>query len=108
VRAQLERCHVFCLPSFAEGVPVVLMEAMAMERPVVTTRIMGVPELVHDEHDGLLVAPGEVDELAAALRRLTDPGLRRRLGQAGRATVAAGFALPAQVELLLSSFAEVA
>lgn len=49
---------LFCLPSFAEGLPVVLMEAMAVGLPVVTTRIMGVPELVEDGVSGRLVAPG--------------------------------------------------
>jgi glycosyltransferase involved in cell wall biosynthesis len=109
VRAQLARCQVFCLPSFSEGVPVVLMEAMAMERPVIATWVMGVPELVHDERDGLLVAPGEVRQLTTALRRLAgDPALRGRLGRAGRVTVAAGYALSAEVDQLLASFAEVA
>jgi len=45
----------FCLPSFAEGLPVVLMEAMAMELPCVTTQIAGIPELIRDGVDGLLV-----------------------------------------------------
>ena len=53
-----ERANIFCLASFAEGVPVVLMEAMAHGIPVVSTRIMGIPELVADGETGLLVAPG--------------------------------------------------
>jgi colanic acid/amylovoran biosynthesis glycosyltransferase len=79
---------VFCLPSMAEGVPVVLMEAMAMARPVVSTRIMGIPELVEDGRTGLLVTPGRLDELVDALQRLiADPGLRAQLGRAGREKV---------------------
>ena len=61
---------VFCLPSFAEGVPVVLMEAMAMEIPVVTTRIAGIGELVEDEAAGILVRPGRAEYLTDALARL--------------------------------------
>ena len=63
-------------------------EAMAMELPVVTTRVMGIPELVEHERSGLLVAPGRADAVADALRRLAaDPDERRRLGAVGRRTV---------------------
>ena len=76
---------VFCLPSFAEGVPVVLMEAMASGRAVVTTRIAGVPELVDDGISGLLVVPGNVGQLATALERLaSSPEEREKMGLAGR------------------------
>jgi glycosyltransferase involved in cell wall biosynthesis len=82
------RADVFCLPSFAEGVPVVLMEAMAMELPVVATDVMGVRELVDDGVNGLLVRPSRPDLLADAIERLVkDADLRRRLGAAGRETV---------------------
>jgi colanic acid/amylovoran biosynthesis glycosyltransferase len=89
----LHREHdAFCLPSFAEGVPVVLMEAMAAGRPVVTTRIMGIPELVEDGVSGFLVAPGRVAPVADALAALAaDPDLRRRMGTAGREAVRRGF-----------------
>lgn len=83
---------VFCLPSFAEGVPTVLMEAMLTETPVVSTRIAGVAELVEDGASGLLIPPGRVDLLAAAIERLAaDPALRKRLGAAGRSKVEAEF-----------------
>lgn len=83
-----DRARVVCLPSFAEGVPTVLMEAMAMELPVVATAIMGVPELIEHERSGLLVAPARADLLAAALARLLeDADLGGRLGRAGRDTV---------------------
>ena len=82
--ALYEAADVFCLPSFAEGVPVVLMEAMAMEIPVVATEIMGVPELVEHEVSGLLVPPARPDLLADALVRLLgDPELRDGWGQPG-------------------------
>jgi glycosyltransferase involved in cell wall biosynthesis len=79
---------VFCLPSFAEGVPVVLMEAMATGRPVVTTRIAGIAELVEDGVSGVLVAPGNLAQLVAALERLAiSPDLRANMSVAGRQRV---------------------
>jgi len=88
VREQYNRADVFCLPSFAEGQPVVLMEAMAARLPVVSTRIAGTGELVEDGVAGFLVHPGRVDELEDALARLAaDPDLRLRMGEAGRARV---------------------
>ena len=92
IRRHYAAADAFCLPSFAEGVPVVLMEAMAMRIPVVTSRLMGIPELVDDDEDGLLVQPGRADELATALERLArDPELRQRLGRRGREKVIAEF-----------------
>jgi colanic acid/amylovoran biosynthesis glycosyltransferase len=83
-----EGASIFCLPSFAEGVPVVLMEAMAMELPVLSTRITGIPELIEDGVSGLLVAPGRADELAERLGSLlADPALRHELGSQGRQAV---------------------
>jgi colanic acid/amylovoran biosynthesis glycosyltransferase len=79
---------VFCLPSFAEGLPVVLMEAMMCELPVVTTAIAAIPELVHDGETGLLVSAGRPDLIADAIQRLAlDPALREKLGAAGRTAV---------------------
>jgi colanic acid/amylovoran biosynthesis glycosyltransferase len=92
IRRHYERADAFCLPSFAEGVPVVLMEAMAVQLPVVATRIAGIPELIEDGVGGLLVAPARADELADALARLAaSPDLRERLGRAGREAVIAGY-----------------
>jgi colanic acid/amylovoran biosynthesis glycosyltransferase len=90
--ARYAAADVFCLPSFAEGIPVVAMEAMAMALPVVTTRIMGIPELVEDGKHGLLVPPGRVDALADALERLVrNPDERRLMGVAGREKVRADY-----------------
>jgi colanic acid/amylovoran biosynthesis glycosyltransferase len=88
VRALLQDTDVFVLPSFAEGVPVVLMEAMASGVPVVATRIAGIPELVDDGVSGYVVPPGDGPALVAAIDALLgDPELRTRFGAAGRATV---------------------
>ncbi len=93
---------VFCLPSFAEGVPVVLMEAMATGLPVVTTAIAGIPELVRDGVTGRLVPPGRVDQLASALRDLADDTAdgRSALGQAARARVREEFGAALNVRRL--------
>ena len=74
--------------SFAEGLPVVLMEAMAHELPVVAAAVMGIPEIVTDGENGVLVRPGRVDELVAAVERLAnDPAARTAMGRAGRRVV---------------------
>jgi glycosyltransferase involved in cell wall biosynthesis len=57
------------LPSFAEGLPVVIMEAMALQRPVISTFVAGIPELVESGEHGWLVPAGDVDALAAAMQR---------------------------------------
>jgi colanic acid/amylovoran biosynthesis glycosyltransferase len=79
---------VFCLSSFAEGIPVVLMEAMAMEIPVVGTAITGIPELITNGIQGLLVPPGRVDALISSLEILiVSPSTRTEMGRAGRQKV---------------------
>ncbi len=70
VRDQLERARALVLPSFGEGLPVVIMEAMARGRPVLTTYIAGIPELVRDGVEGMLVPAGDVAALADAIERL--------------------------------------
>jgi glycosyltransferase involved in cell wall biosynthesis len=105
VRCILENADIFALPSFAEGIPVALMEAMAMEVPCVSTAITGIPELVRSETDGILVAPADEDQLAASLARLIDdPDLRERLGRAGRRRVAENFNLHRNVEKLAEMY----
>ena len=90
VHEQLQACDIFCLPSFAEGLPVVLMEAMAVGRPVITTYISGIPELVENNVTGLVLPAGRADLLADALLRLVNDGeLRAQLVKAGRTRVEA-------------------
>ena len=87
-----EDADVFCLPSFSEGLPVVLLEAMAAGVPVVASRIAGIPELIEDGRSGLLVPPGRADLLADALRSLlVDPRRRADLAAEGRRRVGAEF-----------------
>ncbi len=76
------------LPSANEGTPVSAIEALAGGRPVVATRVGGVPDVVRDGIDGFLVEPGDVDAMAERLSALAaDPPLRHRMGEAGRASV---------------------
>jgi glycosyltransferase involved in cell wall biosynthesis len=95
---EYSRASAFCLPCRVldngdrDGIPNVLVEAMACGVPVVTTPVSGIPELVRDGENGLLVPPDDPEALAAAILRLRDdPALRRRLGEQGRATVRARF-----------------
>jgi len=67
VRSEIEAARALVLPSFAEGLPVVIMEAMALRRPVVTTFVAGIPELVRDRETGWLIPAGDADALADAL-----------------------------------------
>jgi colanic acid/amylovoran biosynthesis glycosyltransferase len=88
LRRLYQESDAMVLASFAEGVPVVLMEAMAMEIPCVTTWITGIPELIENRKDGLLVPPGDAPALAEAIEMLISNGdLRLRLGRAGREKV---------------------
>ncbi|MGC2108519.1 MAG: glycosyltransferase family 4 protein [Candidatus Korobacteraceae bacterium] len=83
------KSDVCVLSSFSEGVPVVLMEAMATGVPCVAPRIAGIPELIRDGLEGLLVTPANVVELASAIRTIMDqPELRRRMSALGRERVA--------------------
>jgi colanic acid/amylovoran biosynthesis glycosyltransferase len=103
----LERADIFALASFAEGVPVALMEAMAMEIPCVSTRIAGIPELIRDGLDGLLVPASSDVELASALERLiVDPSQRRSLGVAGCKRVLDLYNLSQNVDKLARVFRE--
>lgn len=96
----------FVLPSFAEGLPVVLMEAMAMELPCVTTHITGVPELILNGVNGCLTAPSDVEGLAKAIEFLMDnPEQSKHIAQAGRVKVLSDYNLSYSGERLAEIFA---
>jgi len=100
-----QEADVFALASFAEGIPVVLMEAMAMEIPCVSTEVAGIPELIRDGVDGLLVMPSDDRALAEAIGKLIDDqALRQRLGEAGRCRVMEKYDLDKNVERLKRLF----
>jgi glycosyltransferase involved in cell wall biosynthesis len=86
--ACLQRASVFVLPSYAEAMPMGLLEAMAAGIPTVSTPVGGIPDVVTDGVDGLLIVPGDVAALERQLRRLLqDPKLAARLAAAARETV---------------------
>lgn len=92
VLAAMARAHAFAMSSLMEGLPVVLMEALALELPVVAPALTGIPELVREGETGLLYPPGDWARLAGRLAELAgEPALGSRLGAAGRARVLAEF-----------------
>ena len=89
IRSELLNARALVLPSFAEGLPVALMEAMALGRPVISTFVAGIPELVRQEQEGWLVPAGDVDSLAQALYTCltATPQTLSRMGQRAQARV---------------------
>ncbi|MDB5936290.1 MAG: hypothetical protein JWQ01_3634 [Massilia sp.] len=104
---ELARAQVFCLPSHAEGLPMAMLEAMAAAKPVVSTTVGGIPEAIDDGVDGLLIAPGDVPALTAALGALLDDAaLRERIGDSARTTVRLRFSTDAAVATLSALYRE--
>lgn len=108
-----QQADIFVLPCIVardgdrDGIPVVLMEAMAMSRPVVSTFVSGIPELVEHGRTGLLVPPYDAPALARALLTLLqDEELRRRMGYAGREKVLRQFDIQNSVDQVSALFAE--
>lgn len=89
VREEILASCAMVLPSFAEGLPVVLMEALALERPVITTMIAGIPELVEHGISGWLIPSGSIEDLVDAMRELLAMPADRlsAMGRAGAASV---------------------
>jgi glycosyltransferase involved in cell wall biosynthesis len=109
VRTLYAGADAFVLPSRDEGLPMVLMEAMAMEMPCVATAVAGVPELIRDGANGLLVRPGDANQLAAALTRLVqDQQLRCKLGAAARQRILEQHRVEAHANRLAQLFNQVA
>jgi glycosyltransferase involved in cell wall biosynthesis len=90
--ALLRLADLFVLPSFSEGLPVSLLEAMALGKACVATSVNAIPEAIRNRETGLLVAPGDAEGLAEAIRELqVDATLRERLAAAGQAYVLSNF-----------------
>jgi colanic acid/amylovoran biosynthesis glycosyltransferase len=106
VRAALAAAHALILPSFAEGLPVVVMEAMAAGRPIIATAIAGLPELVTPDV-GWLVPAGDATALAGAIRSLAalPQGTLAAMGHAARARVLARHDIDTETEKLITLFA---
>jgi glycosyltransferase involved in cell wall biosynthesis len=98
---------VFALSSLREGLPNVLLEAMALEVPVLATRVAGVPRLVRDGADGILIEPGSEAELVDGLRLLlADAGLRARLAAAGRRVIEERYSFRARMDKMRAVYDE--
>ncbi len=83
--AFFRRADFFVLPSYGEGMPIAVLEALAAGLPIIATRVGGIPELIENEVEGFLLAPGDVATLAARIECLTtDPRLREQMGERGR------------------------
>jgi glycosyltransferase involved in cell wall biosynthesis len=105
--AALGETDALVLPSWIEGLPLVVLEGMAVGQPVVATAVGGTPEAVVDGETGLLVPPRDVPALAGALEQLLgDDDLRRRLGEAGRSRVESHFAASAMTQRILEIYDE--
>ncbi len=109
VEDMLAASDIFALPSWAnEGVPQAIMQAMALELPVISTPIGAIDEALIDGETGLMVAPRDVLSLADALAKLAaDPALRARFGRAGRARAEQHFSSRAMVDAMQRILSEV-
>ena len=102
-----EAMDVFALSSLSEGLPNVLLEAMALEVPVVATRIAGIPRLIADDDNGLLVEPGSVEALVKALGRLLlDAKLRSKIAAAGRVTIETRYSFAKRMGIIRNLYDE--
>ena len=84
VAEEIAAASALVVPSFSEGIPLALMEALALGRPVVSTRVGGIPELLEHGESGWLVSPGSVDSLARGIEALLDAPLERRAEMGAR------------------------
>ncbi len=110
VRAEILGARALVLPSFAEGLPVVIMEALALRRPVLTTFVAGIPELVRDGENGWLVPAGDLQALARAVADVLacPPETLTRMGECGRARVMERHAIDTEAAKLAEHFRQVA
>ena len=103
--AEIARADLLVLPSFMEGLPIVLMEAMAVGVPVIASRVAGIPELVEDGETGLLFTPSDWDELASRIDFLLgDEAQRTRLTEKAKAKIASEFDTRTSAEQLARLF----
>jgi glycosyltransferase involved in cell wall biosynthesis len=105
----LSGAHIFALPSYAEGLPMALLEAMSYGLPIISSPVGGIPTLISNGTNGLLVTPGDTAALTQAIERLmSDPKEAARIGAAGRQTVKEHYAVAAFRAALHELHAELA
>jgi glycosyltransferase involved in cell wall biosynthesis len=108
IRAHYRRAWGLIMPSLHEGLPGVLLEAMACGTPVIATRVGGIPEVVRDEVNGILIPPGDADAIAgAACHLIRNADLRGRLGEAARGTIEKQFPWQIIGENYLSLYSDI-
>jgi glycosyltransferase involved in cell wall biosynthesis len=108
VLAHLQSADVLLHPSLSEGLPTVVLEAMACGLPVVVSECGGVREAVTDGVEGFVVPPRDPGRMAAALAELSrEPELRRRMGRAGRARVQRAFTLERQIDAFVDLYEQI-
>ncbi|OBX17600.1 hypothetical protein A9995_15495 [Erythrobacter sp. QSSC1-22B] len=104
---KIAESDILVLPSLMEGLPVVLMEAMALRKPVIASHVAGIPELVDDGNNGLLFTPGDWDHLEQKMLHLaTNRQARLHLGENARATIEKEFEITKAVQPLAALFQE--
>lgn len=108
VREEIQGCHALVQPSFIEGLPVVMMEAMAQERPVISTYVAGIPELIRPGETGWLVPAGDSEELAKAMEDsiATPRATLLKMGRAGRKLAQERHNIETEAARLRANFAE--
>lgn len=105
VKSRLEKCDIYVLPSLSEGISNAVLEALAMQVPVVATRAGGMEEVIKNNETGLLVDACNAEQLANALEVLIrDESLRNRLAQNGCALVQAEFTIQRQIEIFIEKY----
>jgi len=101
-----KKASLFVLPSYYEGLPMVILEALAMGLPVIATPVGGIPEVIHDAKNGILIPPGNIEALANAIETLvTDRDLRKTMGAYSREVAELELDVHAYVEKLIVLYA---
>ena len=104
----LQTSDCLVLPSYAEGLPMVVLEAMAYGLPVIATRVGAIPEVLTDGQEGFLIEPADVKALADRMLRVAgDPELRRRMGLDARRVAEARFSLDAMVDRIMDIYTDI-
>ena len=107
VLSLIASCDIFVMPSRSEGTPIALLEAASFGKPIVATSVGGIPELVKNEDECLLVESGDVFELANSIRRLIqDKALSKRLGEGAYRRVRSDFSIDAQALSTIQTYEE--